>query len=47
MKNKFLASAVQGTALDDALRISEQLMKAKLKMPYSSGSKKDIGAGLK
>ena len=47
MKNKFLASAVQGTALDDALRISEQLMKAKQKMPYTSGSKKDIGAGLK
>ena len=47
MKNKFLASAVQGTALDDALRVSEQLMKAKLKMPYASGSKKDIGAGLK
>ena len=47
MKNKFLASAVQGTALDDALRVSEQLIKAKLKMPYASGSKKDIGAGLK
>ena len=47
MKNKFLASAVQGTALDDALRVSEQLMKAKQKMPYASGSKKDIGAGLK
>lgn len=47
MKNKFLDRAVQGTALDDALRISEQLMKAKLKMPYASGSKKDIGAGLK
>ena len=47
MKNKFLASAVQGTALDDALRVSEQMMKAKLKMPYASGSKKDIGAGLK
>ena len=47
MKNKFLASAVQGTALDDALRISEQMIKAKQKMPYASGSKKDIGAGLK
>lgn len=47
MKNKFLDSAVQGTALDDALRVSEQLIKAKLKMPYASGSKKDIGAGLK
>ena len=47
MKNKFLDRAVQGTALDDALRLSEQLMKAKQKMPYSSGSKKDIGAGLK
>ena len=47
MKNKFLASAIQGTALDDALRVSEQLMKAKQKMPYASGSKKDIGAGLK
>lgn len=47
MKNKFLDRAVQGTALDDALRISEQLMKARLKMPYASGSKKDIGAGLK
>lgn len=47
MKNKFLASAVQGTALDDALRVAEQLMKAKQKMPYASGSKKDIGAGLK
>lgn len=47
MKNKFLASAIQGTALDDALRLSEQLMKAKQKMPYASGSKKDIGAGLK
>lgn len=47
MKNKFLDQAVQGTALDDALRVSEQLMKAKLKMPYASGSKKDIGAGLK
>ena len=47
MKNKFLDRAVQGTALDDALRLSEQLMKAKQKMPYASGSKKDIGAGLK
>lgn len=47
MKNKFLDRAVQGTALDDALRISEQLIKARLKMPYASGSKKDIGAGLK
>lgn len=47
MKNKFLDRAVQGTALDDALRVSEQLIKAKLKMPYASGSKKDIGAGLK
>ena len=47
MKNKFLDRAVQGTALDDALRLSEQLIKAKQKMPYASGSKKDIGAGLK
>lgn len=47
MKNKFLDNAIQGTALDDALRLSEQLMKAKQKMPYASGSKKDIGAGLK
>ena len=47
MKNKFLASAVQGTALDDALRVSEQIIKSRLKMPYASGSKKDIGAGLK
>lgn len=47
MKNKFLERAVQGTALEDALRVSQQLMEAKLKMPYSSGSKKDIGAGLK
>lgn len=47
MKNKFLASAVQGTALDDALRVAEQLHKAKANMPYASGSKKDIGAGLK
>lgn len=47
MKNKFLDRAVQGTALDDALRVSEQLMKAKQKMPYASGSKKDIGSGLK
>lgn len=47
MKNKFLDRAIQGTALDDALRLSEQLMKAKQKMPYASGSKKDIGAGLK
>lgn len=47
MKNKFLNNAVQGTALEDALRISEQLIKAKQKMPYASGSKKDIGAGLK
>lgn len=47
MKNKFLDRAIQGTALDDALRVSEQLIKAKLKMPYASGSKKDIGAGLK
>ena len=47
MKSKFLDRAIQGTALDDALRVSEQLMKAKQKMPYASGSKKDIGAGLK
>lgn len=47
MKSKFLNRAVQGTALDDALRLSEQLIKAKQKMPYASGSKKDIGAGLK
>ena len=47
MKNKFLDRAVQGTALEDALRVSEQLIKAKEKMPYASGSKKDIGAGLK
>lgn len=47
MKNKFLDRAVQGTALEDALRVSEQLIKAKQKMPYASGSKKDIGAGLK
>lgn len=47
MKNKFLDRAVQGTALEDALRVSEQLIKAKAKMPYASGSKKDIGAGLK
>lgn len=47
MKNKFLERAVKGTALEDALRISQQLMEAKLKMPYASGSKKDIGAGLK
>lgn len=47
MKNKFLERAVQGTALEDALRVSQQLMEAKLKMPYASGSKKDIGAGLK
>ena len=47
MKNKFLDNAVQGTALEDALRVSEQLIKARLKMPYASGSKKDIGAGLK
>ena len=47
MKSKFLDKAIQGTALDDALRVSEQLIKAKLKMPYASGSKKDIGAGLK
>lgn len=47
MKNKFLERAVKGTALEDALRVSQQLMEAKLKMPYASGSKKDIGAGLK
>lgn len=47
MKNKFLERAVQGTALEDALRVSQKLMEAKLKMPYASGSKKDIGAGLK
>lgn len=47
MKNKFLERAVQGTALEDALRVSQQLMDAKNKMPYASGSKKDIGAGLK
>lgn len=47
MKNKFLERAVQGTALEDALRVSQQIMDAKLKMPYASGSKKDIGAGLK
>ena len=47
MKSKFLDKAIQGTALDDALRVSEQLHKAKAKMPYASGSKKDIGAGLK
>lgn len=47
MKNKFLDRAVQGTALEDALRVSEQLIKARSKMPYASGSKKDIGAGLK
>ena len=47
MKSKFLDKAIQGTALDDALRISEQMIKAKQKMPYASGSKKDIGAGLK
>lgn len=47
MKNKFLERAVQGTALEDALRVSQQLMEYKLKMPYASGSKKDIGAGLK
>ena len=47
MKSKFLDKAVQGTALEDALRVSEQLIKAKQKMPYASGSKKDIGAGLK
>ena len=47
MKSKFLDKAIQGTALDDALRVAEQLHKAKQKMPYASGSKKDIGAGLK
>ena len=47
MKSKFLDKAIQGTALDDALRVSEQLIKARLKMPYASGSKEDIGAGLK
>lgn len=47
MKNKFLERAVQGTALEDALRVSQQIMEARLKMPYASGSKKDIGAGLK
>lgn len=47
MKNKFLERAVQGTALEDALRVSKQLMDAKNKMPYASGSKKDIGSGLK
>lgn len=47
MKNKFLDRAVQGTALDDALRVAEQMHKAKEKMPYASGSKKDIGAGLR
>ena len=47
MKSKFLERAVKGTALEDALRVSQQLMEAKLKMPYASGSKKDIGAGLK
>lgn len=47
MKNKFLDRAIQGTALEDALRVSEQLIKAKQKMPYASGSKKDIGAGLR
>lgn len=47
MKNKFLERAVKGTSLEDALRVSQQLMEAKLKMPYASGSKKDIGAGLK
>ena len=47
MKNKFLERAVKGTALEDALRLSQQLMDAKNKMPYASGSKKDIGAGLK
>ena len=35
MKNKFLERAVQGTALEDALRVSQQLMEAKLKMPYA------------
>ena len=47
MKTKFLERSVQGTSLEDALRVSQQLMDAKLKMPYASGSKKDIGAGLK
>ena len=47
MKNTFLGRAVPGTSLEDALRVSQQLMDAKLKMPYASGSKKDIGAGLK
>ena len=47
MKNTFLDRAVQGTSLEDALRVSQQLIDAKLKMPYASGSKKDIGAGLK
>lgn len=47
MKNKFLERAVKGTALEDALRVSKQLMDAKNKMPYASGSKKDIGSGLK
>ena len=47
MKSKFLDKAIQGTALDDALRVAEQLHKAKQKMPYATGSKKDIGAGLK
>lgn len=47
MKNTFLGRANQGTSLEDALRVSQQLMDAKNKMPYASGSKKDIGAGLK
>ena len=47
MKSKFLDKAIQGTALDDALRVAEQLHKAKANMPYASGSKKDIGAGLR
>ena len=47
MKNKFLERAVKGTALEDALRVSQQLIDAKNKMPYASGSKKNIGAGLK
>ena len=47
MKSKFLDKAIQGTALDDALRVAEQMHKAKEKMPYASGSKKDIGAGLR
>ena len=47
MKNTFLGRANQGTTLEDALRVSQQLMDAKNKMPYASGSKKDIGAGLK